>query len=86
MPKLTQKAAAAQIREYGYSLRKVYGEFVVYPKGESSEGPSAYFAADLEDAVGTARLEAGRRMAARLAAQADLVAFAEAIQAKHEAR
>lgn len=52
--KLTLKAAAAEARAHGWTLRRtIDSEVVVYPLGTGQDAPEAYFTDDLEDALGT---------------------------------
>lgn len=55
---MTMKHAAEEARKLGFTLKHVDGEYVVYPVGEPAH---AYFAGDLEDALGTARIMAAER-------------------------
>lgn len=57
---MTLKEAQAQVRDYGYNLRKEEGEYQIKPQGSHWHGPHTYYAADLDDAVGTACAERKR--------------------------
>lgn len=53
--KLTQKEAIAKLKAIGYQLKKLDGEYEVYPTG--FRGSRSYFCHDLVDAIATAKLE-----------------------------
>ena len=57
----TLKEAMATVRNYGFTLVKRDGEYIVKPAGQNIDHPHSYFTNDLEDAVGTARLMAEER-------------------------
>jgi predicted transcriptional regulator of viral defense system len=56
--KLTIAEARAILRRIGYTLRVECGEYRINRKGRGEA--TAYYATDLEEAVGTARFEAAR--------------------------
>lgn len=60
---MTQKEATTRIAALGWTLRRVDGELVVYPKGTSVEHPAAYWPDSLDDALGTVRAETRRASA-----------------------